>query len=55
MVRRLDASLRQAPLESAAALERLAYTLAHAQEGELASGAKNSAFMIRENHRIFTA
>nr|WP_280070430.1 FUSC family protein [Halomonas sp. ATBC28] len=61
LVRRLDASLRhvahlrQAPLESAAALERLAYTLAHAQEGELASRAKHSALMIRDNRRFFTA
>ncbi|HAA46762.1 MAG: hypothetical protein XD36_0705 [Halomonas sp. 54_146] len=57
LARRLDASLRhvahlrQAPLDAAAALERLARTLSHAQQGELANRARHSAALIRDNLR----
>lgn len=59
MRRRLDASLRriaqlrQAPLEAAAALERLATTLARHQQVELARQARHSATLLRENRPFF--
>lgn len=57
--RRLEASLRrvarlrQAPLEAAAALERLARTLARRQQVELARQARHSATLLRENRAFF--
>jgi uncharacterized membrane protein YccC len=59
--RRLEACLRrvgrlrQAPLEAAAALERLARTLAHRQQVELAGRTRHTATLIRENGRFFPA
>lgn len=57
--RRLEASLRrvarlrEAPLEAAAALERLARTLARRQQVELARQARHSATLLRENRAFF--
>lgn len=57
--RRLAASLRrvtrlrQDPLEAAAALERLARTLARRQQVELARQARHSATLLRENRDFF--
>lgn len=57
--RRLEASLRrvgrlrQAPLEAAAALERLAHTLARRQQVELARHARHSAALLRANQAFF--
>ncbi|WP_416137605.1 FUSC family protein [Halomonas sp. HK25] len=47
------ALLRQAPLEAAAALERLARTLAHRQQVELARQARHSAALLRANRQFF--
>ena len=47
------ARLRQAPLEAAAALERLARTLARRQQVELARQARHSATLLRENRDFF--
>ncbi len=47
------ARLRQAPLEAAAALERLARTLARRQQVELARQARHSATLLRENRAFF--
>ncbi|MGM0915715.1 MAG: FUSC family protein [Pseudomonadota bacterium] len=57
--RRLAASLRRvarlrhAPLEAAAALERLARTLARRQQVELARQARHAATLLRENRAFF--
>ncbi|WP_282039175.1 FUSC family protein [Halomonas alimentaria] len=57
--RRLEASLRrvarlrEAPLEAAAALERLARTLARRQQVELARQARHSATLLHENRAFF--
>lgn len=47
------AHLRQAPLEAAAALERLARTLARRQQVELARQARHAATLLRENRAFF--
>jgi hypothetical protein len=47
--------LREAPLDAAAALERLARTLAHRQQVELARRTRHTATLIRENGRFFPA
>ena len=60
-VRRLEASLRrvgrlrQAPLEAAAALERLDRTLGHRQQAELARRVRYAASLLRDRRGFFTA
>lgn len=47
------AALREAPLDAAAALERLARTLARVQQVELACRTRHTAMLLRDNQAFF--